>query len=235
VAQYVLSDFRRGVDTQRPPFARPEGALTEGLNVHLTPAGDIEKRKAFVEAATLPAGCYGMLGIDDDLYTFGSVSPPAMPTGFTYQQLTDPTGLGMTEVVDVEAFDGEAFVIAKYGDMTRAFENATRVKDLDPDVCRFRLSVTAGTSSPGTNKVNSITVGGVDVLGAAVDWATSHVATAAAIAAQINSHASVPNYTAQAYSDMAEVVITSPHGTISTGAAVAVSVGGDVVLTRRSM
>lgn len=226
---YVLEDFRRGVDTRRAPFARPRGSLASGVNVHITPGGDIEVRKAFVPIATLPAGCFGLAAIGDELVTFGSVSAPTMPAGFTYQQLVDPDSLSMTSVVDIEPFDGEAFVIAKFGDMTRTFFDGTRVQDLDPDVCRFRFSITAGSSSAGVNKATSITVNGVEILDTDVDWATSHVATAAAIAAQINSTVSDPEYSARAYSDMAEVVIESARGAAATGFAVVVTTAGDVV------
>jgi hypothetical protein len=226
---FPIDSFRRGVDTRRAAYSRPAGALSKAVNVHITSADEIEVRKAFVEIATLPAGCFGLVALQDTLRTFGSVAAPAMPSGFTYQQLTDPAALAMTSVVDVEPFDGEAFVIAKYGDTTRSFYEGVRVKDLDADVCRFRFSITAGTASAGVNKINSITVGGVDVLGAAVDWTTSHAATAAAIAAQINSFSSSPNYTAYVPTGMAEVVIASPFGTISTGAAVVVTVAGNVV------
>lgn len=230
MAQFTLDDFRHGVDTRRASFARPPGALSKAVNVHITGAGEIEKRKAFVEIATLPEGCFGLAALHNALYTFGSISPPAMPSGVVFQQLTDPTGGAMTEVLDIEAFDGEGFVVAKFGDTVRCFYNGARVTDLDPDVSRYRFRITGGSHSAGVNKITSITVGGVEILDTDVDWVTSHEATAAAVAAQINSYASSPNYTAYVYSDMAEVVIASPHGTISTGAAVVVTVAGDVIV-----
>jgi hypothetical protein len=234
VPKYVLEDFRRGVDTRRAAFVSAAGALSRGVNVHVTSGGDIEVRKAFVEIATLPATTFGLGAFHGSLYTFGSVAPPALPSGFTYQQLSDPTSLAMTSVVDIEPFDGEPFVIAKFGDITRSFYAGARVKDLDTDVCRFRFSVTDGTSSAGVNKVTSITVNGVEVLDTDVDWATSHEATAAAIAAQVNSFVSTPNYTAYNPAGTAEVVITSPHGTISTGHAVVVTVAGNVTVAPSS-
>ena len=226
---FPIDSFRRGVDTRRAAYSRPAGALSKAVNVHITSADEIEVRKAFVELTALPAGCFGLTALHDSLYTFGSVSAPMMPSGFNYQQLTDPASLAMTAVVDIEAFDGEAFVVAKYSGTVRSFYDGARIKDLDPDVCRFRFSITAGTASAGVNEITSITVGGVEILDTDVDWATSHAATAAAIAAQINSYASSPNYTAYVPNDMAEVVIASPHGTISTGDAVVVTVAGDVV------
>lgn len=227
MATYVLEDFRRGVDTRRAAFARPAGSLAKGLNVHITSGGDIETRKAFIEIATLPEGCFGLEGLQDTIYTFGTVTPPVMPSGFTYQQFTHPDGLAMTEVLDVEPYDGEAFVIAKFGDDVRTYFDGVRVQDLDTDVSRFRFSVTGG-SADVANKITSITVNAVEILTTEVLWATSNAATAALIAAQVNATTSDPNYTAYVPTGTAEVVITSPNGTISTGQAVVLTVAGNL-------
>lgn len=228
--QYVLENFSRGVDTRRAAFVAAAGTLSKGVNVHITSGGDVEVRKAFVEIATLPAGTFGLEALHDSLYTFGSINPPAMPSGFSYQQLVHPTSAAMTGVVDIEAFDGEGFVIAKFGDDVRTYYNGARVKDLDTDVSRFRFSVTGGSAAAG-NKVSSITVNGVEVLGADVLWTTSHENTAALIAAQVNTFSSVPNYTAYVPPGMAEVVLTSPPGTIATGQAVVLTAAGNVTLS----
>lgn len=226
---YAVSDFRRGVDTRRPSWAAPAGALSKGLNVHITPGGDIETRKAFVPLVTL-ASTYGLGGLRGRVQVFGSgASAPAnLPSDFDYTQLVSPTAAAMTGVLDIEPFDGKNYVIAQYGDDVRHFYNGTRVKDWDTDVTRYRFKVTGGSASAGVNKVSSITVNAVDILGVAVDWVTSHAATAAAIAAQINSFASTPNYTAYVPTGSAEVVIVSPDAT-AAGQAVVITVAGDVV------
>lgn len=89
------------------------------------------------------------------------------------------------------------------------------------------FTITGGTSNPGVNRVTNVTVGGVDVLGAAVDWATSHAATATAVAAQINSYSSTPDYGASA--DGATVYL-GKKSSVSTdsSATVTIGVGGDV-------
>lgn len=74
--------------------------------------------------------------------------------------------------------------------------------------------VTAGTNNPGTDQVTVVTVDGVDVLGAAVDWATSNSATAAAVAAQINTYTSGTEYTATSSGD--KVTLTALAGTGAT-------------------
>lgn len=90
-----------------------------------------------------------------------------------------------------------------------------------------RITVTGGTSSPGVNKISTLTVNGVDILNAAVDWTTSNAATAALIAASINTKISAPDYTA--VSNGAEVLIQAlaGTGTAPNGFVVARTVGGD--------
>jgi hypothetical protein len=91
------------------------------------------------------------------------------------------------------------------------------------------FSVTAGSAgAAGVNSVK-VLVNGISVMAAAIDWATSNSATAAAVAASINAFASVPKLVATAIgetiyvsrkvcrSDDAELTI----GVTSTGTAVA--------------
>lgn len=83
------------------------------------------------------------------------------------------------------------------------------------------LTVTGGTNNPGVNRITNITINGVDCLVTPVDWTTSNAATAALIAAQINSTISAPDYTAVSYG--ATIVIrallgtgTAPNGFVVT-------------------
>ncbi len=90
------------------------------------------------------------------------------------------------------------------------------------------INITAGTSNPGTNKVNTITVDGVDVLGAAVDWVTSHAVTATAVALQINTNTSVPNYGATASGAIITITADIIQGDTPNTFVVSSTVGGDV-------
>jgi hypothetical protein len=69
---------------------------------------------------------------------------------------------------------------------------------------------TVTLNSGAGGNVSAITVGGVEVLGAAIPFTTSLAATAALIAAQINRKRSVPDYTATAAG--AVVTIKAPRG-----------------------
>lgn len=123
----VVDSFALGVDRRRPIYAGTPGALWDGINCHLSRGGDVEKRKAFVLANALPSGTFGLAAWNDKLGVFGSSAVVTSPD-IQFQQLAHPTGLDMTEVVDVDLFNGLPYVIAKYTDGSiYHFYNGTRV------------------------------------------------------------------------------------------------------------
>jgi len=241
----VIEDFRAGQDSRKSKASAPIGTLRRLTNAHIDRGGAIEKRKAFVSTYTLPAGTFGMATISGALYVFGSAVSPTMPSGVNYQRLQHPSASAMTAVLQVEIFNGLPYVIASYADASiHHFYNGTRVTDWYDGRARGYFDVTAGsasagtaasttititggTSNPGTNKVSSITINGVEVLGSAVNWVTSHTATATAVAAQIASYTSSPDWTATA--NGAVVTITkSITGVDGNGLSVVVTNAGDV-------
>jgi hypothetical protein len=112
-------------------------------------------------------------------------------------------------------------------------ETVANVEEVDEVLATASFRVVGG-SAGGGNQVSSITVGGVDVLGAAVAWATSDAATASAVAAQINTYVSSPNYTASANGNL--VTISAPVGTgaSANGLTVTITVGGSVSVSPSS-
>jgi hypothetical protein len=124
MAYILVSDLRLGVDRSRPIYAAQPGSIWSGINGHLTRGGDFEKRKAFVEKHSLPAGTFGLADAGGGLYVFGSdAAPGGIPAGVTYQRLQHPDGVGMSSVLWVEKFNGKLFVIAKYTDGTIHYFN----------------------------------------------------------------------------------------------------------------
>jgi hypothetical protein len=96
------------------------------------------------------------------------------------------------------------------------------------------VTITGGTASAGVNKVTQVTVNGVDLLTAAVDWTTSHADTATALASAINGNTDASGYTAVANS--ATVTITAVlHGTGPNGFTVSTTNGGDVTTSTANM
>ncbi len=76
------------------------------------------------------------------------------------------------------------------------------------------FSITSGSASAGVNKVTMVKADGVPLMSAAVDWTTSNSATAAAVAAEINTTSATFNACA-----IGETVFVSPAVVKSTDAA----------------
>ncbi len=244
MAYLLIEDFRAGQDDRRADVAAPAGTLRVLTNAHVTRGGEIEKRKAFVSKYTLPSGTFGFAATPTALFVFGSAADPGVPAGVTYQRLEHPSASAMTGVKSVDVYDGKLYVAAEFADSSiHHFYDGTRVDDFADGLARGSFSVTGGsaslaatttfditggTSNPGTNQITSITVGGAEVLGTAVNWATSHTATATAVAAQITTHNNGWSATASG----ATVTVTSTTvGTSDNGQAVAVTPAGDVTTT----
>jgi hypothetical protein len=77
----------------------------------------------------------------------------------------------------------------------------------------------AGGANAVTSTLNDLLVNGVSVIGAPVLWATSHEATAAAIASAVNAETSSPEYTATAAGTRVSIV-AALAGTAANGRAV---------------
>lgn len=150
------------------------------------------------------------------------------------------SAVAVGNIVTVSArVPGTAFTISKSTtdeggtsdqDITLATAQAN-VAEVDAVRASSLCSIIAGTSG----RINDITVNAVSLMRAAVDWATSHTATAAAVAVQINNKSATHGYTALASG--ANVTITAAPGTGDTPNeyVVAASVTGDVVLSTPSM
>ena len=304
---YILvSDFKLGLDRRRPRHAAYPGAVWDAVDCHLTRGADLEKRKAFVSTYALPSGTYGLAGVADVLYVFGSGVNPGVPAGVTYQRLQHPDGIAMTKVLSVTSFDGKPHVAAEFtGGLRAHFYDGTYIPDFQAGIVRASMANNAGIAThlaalidadplytasavgavitvtaavPGNsftitgetvnveggtadqtitiatptanvvgvngakatgsfrvtggtanaaNKWTSVKVNSVEILGADVLWTTSDTATAALIAAQINTFSSTPNYTATSLGD--KVIIEAPvTGTTANGLLVGVTCAGGV-------
>lgn len=101
-------------------------------------------------------------------------------------------------------------------------ETQVNVVGVNEVVSSANIEVTGGTSSPGVNKITSITIDGVEVLSTAVDWTTSNSNTASLIKTQLDAYTSSPEY---------DVAINGPIVTISALAGTGASPNGFVVTT----
>lgn len=97
------------------------------------------------------------------------------------------------------------------------------------------LTVTGGTNNPGVNRITGITINGVQALGANINWATSNSATATAIANQINTYASTPEYTAAAVGATVTITAAAGSGNAPNGFVVTPTNGGDMTTSNSNM
>lgn len=231
MSYFILEDFRLGQDSRKSNLTAAPGTLTTLINGHITRGGELEVRKAFVSTYDLPADTFGLAAAGGELYVFGSATEPAdMPADVNYQRLQHPSAEAMTAIEDVDLFDGLLYVAARFADdSVQQFYDGVLIDDFADGIARGRFTVTGGTNSTGVNEITSVKVNGIEVMDTDVDWATSNSATATAIAAQITSYASTPEYTATASG--ATVIIKAPSaGTSFNGFDLTVTVAGDVTV-----
>lgn len=187
------------------PETTSGGVLIEATDGHITRGGEFEKRAAFVPTYTLPAGTVGLAYGTSSIYVFGNLAAPAgLPAGVTYQQLVHPT-VPATALVGVPSFDlfaGKIYAVALFADgQIFHYYDGVNVATWFDGRARALFTVTGGT---GASTIQ-IAVNSVNIMAAAVTWATSNVNTASLIAAAVNSHASVPDYIATAIADTVSI------------------------------
>lgn len=96
----LIEDFRHGLDTRRFMLNSPAGTLTTLQNAHITPGGEIEKRKAFVPYS-LPSNCFGLEVTEDGFLTFGSAAQSFVPSTITSAGNTSTFNVGFGYTVPV--------------------------------------------------------------------------------------------------------------------------------------
>lgn len=143
-----VANLLGGVDRTREIYALEPGALWEGINGHLTRGGDFEKRKAFVEFASLPGGTYGMERASGSLYVFGSAPDPGMPAGVLYQRLQHPDGVNISKVLSTDVYAGQIYAVAEYADgSVMHFYDGALVLDWINGVARAAMTDNSGIAA----------------------------------------------------------------------------------------
>ncbi len=109
---FLIHDFSAGLDLRKSQVTAPAGTLRRITNAHVTPGGEIEKRKAFVKKATVPAGCFGLAALGSDLYTFSNAAA-AGTADYKVMQLPTGTAYQLNKLLDFDIFDGKLYVVAQ--------------------------------------------------------------------------------------------------------------------------
>lgn len=242
---FIIEDFRNGLDSRRMPVLSVPGSVLELTNAHINRGGEIEKRLAFVEQVTLPAGTFGLLAVGSTLFTFGSAAsvsfPAAAPSNLVYQQLAAPSAQAMVKVLHATAFSGKPYVIAQYDDGgIYHFFNGTRLTEFVEARARASFTITGGTAGGVSASASFTVTGGINsasdrltflragtfpILTAPIQHNGNNNTTAVAIAAAINAFVGSPDFTATASGATVTITAVTP-GTAFNGLALNVSVAG---------
>ncbi len=241
-----VKELTGGLDTRRLPETTSGGVLIRAADGHITRGGEFEKRAAMVPEYELPADTVGLAYDSDGIVVFGSDTAPTLPSGVSYQRLQHPDSV--TALVRVPSFDlyaGKIYAVGEFADgSVYHFYDGTRVPDWYDGRSRaaFQITgggvnpaaaasgtfeITGGTSSTGVNVVSDIAIDGVSIIGSPVDHTGNNATTAAAVAAEINSHTSSPDYSASSDGQTVSIVAATT-GVGVNGKAIVVTIGGDV-------
>lgn len=107
------------------------------------------------------------------------------------------------------------------------------IATLDGDVTTGNHQNMAGGANAVSSTLTSLTVNGIAIISGSVAWATSHSATASAIATAINAYTSSPDYTATAVGDAVNV-IAAATGVAENGKAIAFGLANGFAVTPSS-
>lgn len=158
---YVIENFKLGLDSRNFNLSAPTGALVRAQNCHITAAGEIEKRKAFVLFCELPAGVFGLESTKSGLVAFGSGVEPTMPTGVGYIRCRHPgeesggTDSAMTGVLCSGTFAGQAWCAARFDDgQVFGFYNGTAIPGFYNGIVFSGLTNTSDIAAQITDSLN---------------------------------------------------------------------------------
>lgn len=176
IGYLTIQNFRYGLDARRSELTSQPGTLLRAIDCHINQGAEAEKRKAFVKTS-LPNNVFLGLPILETQLAFGSIAPPAMPGGFTYQQLTSPLGGSMTSLIGATLFNGQAFVVAQFTDGVWCFFNAVLVSDFTAGVVLTGQTATTSQAANLAALVNATTNYTATVTGSTVTISGTNQAT----------------------------------------------------------
>jgi hypothetical protein len=119
VAYQLVENFAAGLDTRKSPLTSPAGTLTRMVNAVVSPGGEIVKRRAFVQCATVPSTTFGLAATESRLIVFGRNVDPTVPPlvadgvtvpGVTLDALKVPNAAASLSLSDYDVFDGRLYI-----------------------------------------------------------------------------------------------------------------------------
>jgi hypothetical protein len=117
----LIDNFAAGLDTRKSPLTSPAGTLTRLINAVVTPGGEISKRRAFVNIATV-SGSFGLAATAANLYVFGKNVIPALPSwsvpGVGLKGMKVPNPDATLQQMDYDIYDGRVYLACRTGGAT---------------------------------------------------------------------------------------------------------------------
>jgi hypothetical protein len=121
VTYQIVDNFAAGLDTRKSPLTSPAGTLTRLVNASITPGGEIAKRRAFVQVASVP-NTFGLASTEANLFVFGKNIDPSLPSwpvpGVTLKGLKVPNADATLTQMDYDTFDGKVYLACRTGSGT---------------------------------------------------------------------------------------------------------------------
>ena len=119
---YEIQNFAAGMDLRKSPITAPAGTLRMLQNAHVTAGGEIEKRSAFTQFATVDPTSIGLVSINGLLYTlkYGAGNIAATPT--TVGQIGVPGVAGVSAILNIYDWDlyaGKLYIVLLDNPATR--------------------------------------------------------------------------------------------------------------------
>lgn len=160
-----LKEFNRGLDARNFMLAQPAGTLLQLNNAHVTPGGEIEKRKKFLKV-TLPAGTFGGQEAPAGIYVFGSGTDPGVTSPFIYLRCQHPAVLAgetyaagshaMAAVITSCLFGNTPFAVCKFADNTVwAYYNGALISDFTAGLVLAYMNTNAKIATTIKNLLTS--------------------------------------------------------------------------------
>lgn len=160
MADFVIDNFKYGLDSRRSELTSQPGTLQDAVNLHVNQGGELEGRKAFTRAG-VPTNSFGLEKTSAGPTVFGSVASgalsPALPAGYAYVRCQHPDGsTAMTSVLCSSSYGGSAVVVAKFTDgNVYGYYNGVLIKDFTNGLVLASLSTNALISQELTAEVNA--------------------------------------------------------------------------------
>lgn len=196
------------------------------------------------QAATPSTGSFTVSGGSASIVnTFGSISLNGVsimgaPVQHTGNNATTAAALAAAINAFVSSPNYTASAVGAVVNITSAATGVaanglTPVLVLNGDTAVSAITPLSGGAVAAPSQLADITVNGVSIINAPIDWTDDNATTAAAIAAAINDYASTPDYTATVVGTKVNLLASDP-GVGSNGFAVAFTLVRNLIVTPSS-